>query len=92
MVFESLIEEHDDGFVVDLQNDVSLIAEALNKLPEGLSLFCTMLVRSQSTLGHTHVAQKLLMNCWHMSDHECTNPMGSPKSHVLADDDKQIGK
>jgi hypothetical protein len=34
----------------------------------------------------------LLMNCWHMSDHECTNPMGSPKSHVLADDDKQIGK
>jgi hypothetical protein len=35
---ESLLEEHDDRLVVDLWDDIPLIAEALNELPEGLSL------------------------------------------------------
>jgi hypothetical protein len=34
---ESLLEEHDDGFIVDLREDVPLVAEVLNKLPKGLS-------------------------------------------------------
>jgi hypothetical protein len=34
---ESLLEEHDDGFVVDLRYDVSLVATALDNLLEELS-------------------------------------------------------
>jgi hypothetical protein len=34
---ESFLEEHDDRFVVDLRDDVPLVAEALNKLSEGVS-------------------------------------------------------
>jgi hypothetical protein len=34
----------------------------------------------------------LLMNYRHKSDHEWTVPVGSPMSHVLVDDEKQIGK
>jgi hypothetical protein len=34
---ESLLEEHDNRLVVDLRDNVSLIAEALDKLSEGLS-------------------------------------------------------
>jgi hypothetical protein len=37
-VRESLLEEHDDRFFVNLQNDVPLVAEALNKFLDGLSL------------------------------------------------------
>jgi hypothetical protein len=54
----------------------------------GSPFFGTMLVRSQSTLGCAHVAQKLLMNYRHRSDHEWIDPVGSPMSHVLADDDR----
>jgi hypothetical protein len=54
--------------------------------------FYTMLAKSQSTLGHSQVAWKLLMNYLHRSDHEQSNPVGSDMSHVLADDDRQIGK
>jgi hypothetical protein len=32
------LKKHDDGFVVDLRYNVPLIAEALDKFPEGLSL------------------------------------------------------
>jgi hypothetical protein len=35
---ESLLKKHYDGFVVDLQDDVPLVVEALDKLSEGLSL------------------------------------------------------
>jgi hypothetical protein len=35
---ESLLEEHDNGLVVDLRNDIPLIAKALNELPKGLNL------------------------------------------------------
>jgi hypothetical protein len=38
------------------------------------------------------VAQKLLMNYRHKSNHDWTNPVGSHMSHVLADDDRQMGK
>jgi hypothetical protein len=34
---ESFLEEHDDRLVVDLRDDVPLVAEALNKLSEGVS-------------------------------------------------------
>jgi hypothetical protein len=51
-----------------------------------------MLATSQSTSGHVHVAQKLLINCRHKSDHEQNNLAGSPMSHVLANDDKLMGK
>jgi hypothetical protein len=52
-----------------------------------------MLARSHSTLGPVHMAQKLLMNYWHRSDHDQIDPVGSPMSHVLDDDDgRQIGK
>jgi hypothetical protein len=35
---ESLLKEHDDRLIVDLWDDIPLVAEALNKLPKGLSL------------------------------------------------------
>jgi hypothetical protein len=35
---ESLLEKHDDKLVVDLQDDIQLVVEALNELPKGLSL------------------------------------------------------
>jgi hypothetical protein len=35
---ESLLEEHDDRLVVDLWDDISIVAKVLNELPEGLSL------------------------------------------------------
>jgi hypothetical protein len=54
--------------------------------------FYTMLVKSQSTPGRAHVAWKLLINYRHKSDHERTDPTGSPMSHVLVDDDGQMGK
>jgi hypothetical protein len=54
--------------------------------------FCMMLARSQSTPGRSQVARMLLMNCRHRSDHERIDPVSSPMSHILADDDKQIGK
>jgi hypothetical protein len=31
-----------------------------------------------------------MTNYWHRSDHERTDLVGSPMSHVLADDDKQM--
>jgi hypothetical protein len=34
---ESFLEEHDDRLVVDLRDDVPLVAEALNKLSERVS-------------------------------------------------------
>jgi hypothetical protein len=59
----------------------------------GSPFFSMMLARSHSTLGHAHMAQKLLMNYWHRSDHDQIDPVGSPMSHVLDDDDdRQIGK
>jgi hypothetical protein len=35
---ESLLEKHNNRLVIDLQDDVSLVAESLNELPEGLSI------------------------------------------------------
>jgi hypothetical protein len=35
---ESLLEEHNDRLVVDLWDDIPLVAEALNEHPEGVSL------------------------------------------------------
>jgi hypothetical protein len=35
---ESLLEEHYGRFVVDLRDDISLVAETMDELPEGLSL------------------------------------------------------
>jgi hypothetical protein len=35
---ESFLEEHDNGFVIDLWDDVSLVTKALDKFSEGLSL------------------------------------------------------
>jgi hypothetical protein len=34
---ESLLEEHNNRFVIDLQGDVAPVAESLDELPEGLS-------------------------------------------------------
>jgi hypothetical protein len=35
---ESLLEEHNNRLIVDLQGHISLLAESLDELPEGLSL------------------------------------------------------
>jgi hypothetical protein len=35
---ESLLEEYDNRLVVDLRDDISLITETLDELPEGFSL------------------------------------------------------
>jgi hypothetical protein len=35
---ESLLEEHYDRLVIDLRDDISLVVETLDELPEGLSL------------------------------------------------------
>jgi hypothetical protein len=37
-VFESLLEEHNNRLVVDLQNDVFVVAESMDELLEGLSV------------------------------------------------------
>jgi hypothetical protein len=50
------------------------------------------MARSQWTLGHEHVAWKLLMNCQHKSNQERIDPVGSPMSHALENDDRQIDK
>jgi hypothetical protein len=42
--------------------------------------------------SHLQVAQKLLMNCRHRSDHERIDLVGSPISQVLDDDERQIDK
>jgi hypothetical protein len=34
----SLLEEHDNGLVIDLRGDVSLVAKMLDEFSEGLSL------------------------------------------------------
>jgi hypothetical protein len=54
--------------------------------------FFTMLARFHSMPDRRHVAQELLMNCRHKSDHDRTDPVGSPMNHVPADDDRQMGK
>jgi hypothetical protein len=36
---ESFLEEHNNRLVIDLRDDVSLVAESLDELLEGLSLF-----------------------------------------------------
>jgi hypothetical protein len=64
-VSESLLEEHDDRLLVNLQDDISLVAETLDELPEGLTFFWTMLARSQSTPRCAHKAQKLLVISQH---------------------------
>jgi hypothetical protein len=46
-------------------------------------------LQSQSTPGHAQVAQKLLVNSRHKLNQERTDPVGSPRSHVLADVDRQ---
>jgi hypothetical protein len=38
MSHESLLEEHDDGFIVKLRYNVYLVAEALDKLSKVFSL------------------------------------------------------
>jgi hypothetical protein len=48
--------------------------------------------RSHSTPGHAHVAWKLLLNSQHRWVQERTDPVGSPRSHILADEDRQTSK
>jgi 5,10-methenyltetrahydromethanopterin hydrogenase len=38
-VLESFLEEHDNRLVVNLQDDIPLVAKALDKFPKGLSHF-----------------------------------------------------
>jgi hypothetical protein len=54
--------------------------------------FCTMLARYQLTPERAHVAWKLSVNSRHNWFEERTDPVGSPKSQVRAEDDKQTGK
>jgi hypothetical protein len=51
-----------------------------------------MMARSHSTLGCSQVVLKLLMNYLKRSDNDRTDPLGSPMSHVLADDERKIGR
>jgi hypothetical protein len=89
---ESLLIEHDDGFVIDLRDDVLLLQKcSMNSLRDS-PFFCKMLTKSKSTPSCAQVTQKLLMNCQHMSDHERIDLIGSPIIHVLIDDDRQIDK
>jgi hypothetical protein len=37
-VLESLLEEHNNRLVIDLLDDISLVAKSLDELSEGLSL------------------------------------------------------
>jgi hypothetical protein len=48
-----------------------------------------MLARSQSTPDHAHMAQKMLVNNQRKWFQDQTDPVGSLKSQVLIDDDKQ---
>jgi hypothetical protein len=57
-VCQSLLEEHDNRLVVDLQDNVSLIAKMLDKFLEGLSRLLKTLAKSQSTSG---------VRMWHKS-------------------------
>jgi hypothetical protein len=54
--------------------------------------FLTTLARSQSIPSHTHVAHKLLVNNRHRWFQDQTGLLGSLRSQVLADDDKQTDK
>jgi hypothetical protein len=54
--------------------------------------FWMALARSQSTPGRAHVARKLLVNSQHKWFQEHTDPIGSPRSQVLEDDDKQTSR
>jgi hypothetical protein len=54
--------------------------------------FWTMLARSPLTPECAHVAQKLLVNNQHKWFYKRTDPAGSPRSQVLADDDMQTSK
>jgi hypothetical protein len=38
LVTESLLQEHNNRLVVDLRDDVSLVAKSMDELPEGLSI------------------------------------------------------
>jgi hypothetical protein len=53
--------------------------------------FYTLLARSHSTLGHSQVALKLLMNCLQRSNHDRINPVGNPINQVMVEDDRKIG-
>jgi hypothetical protein len=54
--------------------------------------FWIKLAMSQSTPGCAHVAWKLLVNSQHKWFHKQTDPAGSPRRQVLANDDKQTGR
>jgi hypothetical protein len=54
--------------------------------------FWTMLARFELTLRCSQVVQKLLVNNRHRCNQERTDPEGSPRSHVLADADRQTGR
>jgi hypothetical protein len=54
--------------------------------------FWTTLARSYSTHGRAHVDRKLLLNSRHRWVQERTDPEGSPRSHVLTDEDRQTSK
>jgi hypothetical protein len=91
-ISKSLLDEHDDGLIVDLQDDVPFVAEMMDESKRDSPFFYLMLAKSQSTLGCSQVVQRLLINCQHKSDHERTDPMGSPMSEVLAGDERQIDR
>jgi hypothetical protein len=73
-------KEHDDGLVINLRDNILFVAETLDELPEGLSHLLHDVGQVQMTPGHSQVARKLLMNYRHRSDHERTDPVGSPTS------------
>jgi hypothetical protein len=52
----------------------------------------TMPAKSHSTPGCAHVAHQLLLNSQHKWVQERTDTEGSPRSHILSDEDWQTGK
>jgi hypothetical protein len=49
----SLLEEHDDGLVVDLRGDAPFVAETMDESRRDSPFFYMMLPKSQSTPGHS---------------------------------------
>jgi hypothetical protein len=63
-ILESLFEEHDDGLVVDLWDNVHFVAKMLDEFLKGLSLLLQDVsqvpIDSWSLIGGPNVASELL--------------------------------
>jgi hypothetical protein len=53
---ESFLDEHDNGFVINFQDDIPLFAEVLDKYSEGLSLLLYNMGQVPFDLCRVHVA------------------------------------